>query len=260
MTTSQGDPVKFNARSYLQARFAGPEDFRSEFYLKSFHDFYQKYHTEWDATKARVLEFGGGPCIHTLISGAPFVSEVVFSEYAEDNLQEVKLWRDNDPTCFGWGPFFDYVVKKLEGQTDPTAPAEREKQLRSRITSIIPCNIWKDDILGVPLAPFDIVSCSLTIVTTSKNLSEYKANLGKLSSCLKPGGFYIGVEALGVTWWSAGEIKYPTVTFTTDELHDTIRSAGFDVLGYSTVDIPEASRFKSSDTKSYIFTAARKKN
>ena len=46
------------------------------------------------------------------------------------------------------------------------------------------------------------------------------------------------MEALEVTWWSAGETKYPTVTFTADGLHDTLRSAGLEVLGSSQVRWP----------------------
>lgn len=263
-----GNPAKFNARSYLEARFAGPKEFRSEFYLRNFHEFYQKYHSEWDVQTARLLEFSGGPCIHTLISAAPYVSEIVFTDFAEDNLQEVKLWRDNDPSSFNWSSFFKYVVEELEGQSQcPTAVAvDREKVLRDRVTSIIPCDILQDNPLLVasagggssPQALFDIVSCNLTIVTTSKTLDEYKTNVKKLLSLLKPGGFYIGVEALEVTWWSAGETKYPTVTFTANGLHDTLRATGLEVLGSCHVDVPESSRFKSSDTKAYIFTVARK--
>ena len=87
-----GNTDKFNARSYLEARFAKPNEFRSEFYLRGFHGFYQQYHSEWDAKTARVLEFSGGPCLHTLISAAPYVSDILFTDYAEDNLQEIKLW------------------------------------------------------------------------------------------------------------------------------------------------------------------------
>lgn len=260
----QGNLAKFDARSYLEARFAGPNEFRSEFYLKNFHEFYQRFHTEWDAKTARLLEFGGGPCIHTLISAAPYVSEIVFADYAEDNLKEVKLWRDSDRTSFDWSSFFKYVVKELEGQSDFSAAAvDRESVLRSRVTSIIPCDIWQDDPIasgagGESQQLFDIVSCSLTIVTTSKTLDEYKGNLRKLMNLLKPRGFYIGVEAVEVTWWSAGETKYPTVTFTAAGLHDVLREVGMEVLGSCRVDVPESSRFKSSDTRAYLFTVARK--
>ena len=254
--------AKFDARSYLKARFAGPNEFRSEFYLKSFHDFYQRFHGEWDSETARLLEFGGGPCIHTLISAAPYVSEIVFADYAEDNLREVKLWRDKDRTCFDWSSFFKYVVKELEGQSDcSAAAADRESVLRSRVTSIIPCNIWQDNPLATGEGAqqlFDLVSCSLTIVTTSKTLDEYKSSVKKLMNLLKPRGFYIGVEAVEVTWWSAGDTKYPTVSFTATGLHDVLRTVGLEVLGSCHVDVPESSRFKSSDTKAYLFTVARK--
>ena len=262
----EGSLETFNARSYLEERFATPKEFRSEFYLRNFHKFYQRFHSEWNPEKARLLEYGGGPCIHTLLSAAPYVSEIVFADYAEDNLKEVRKWRDGEPSCFDWSSFFKYVVQGLEGQQQPTAAADRERLLRSRVASIIPCDIWQDDPLTTSggdgsnetREPFDIISCNLTIVTTSKTIEDYKTNLKKLLSTLKPRGFYIGVEALEVTWWSAGATKYPTVTFTADGLHDVMRESGLEVLSSDCVDIPEESRFLSSDTKSYLFTVARK--
>ena len=65
------DYSKFDAATYLRTRYSNPEDGRSKFYLDCFHEFYQQYHTQWDHTKARLLEFGGGPVIVPLISAAP---------------------------------------------------------------------------------------------------------------------------------------------------------------------------------------------
>ena len=70
-------------------------------------------------------------------------------------------------------------MKDLEGCSAVDAPLEREKRLRECVTSIVPCDIKKEDpLLGVTgggtESLFDIISCSLTIVTTSENLEEYK--------------------------------------------------------------------------------------
>ena len=257
-----GNTEKFDARSYLTDRFASPNEFRSELYLRGFHGFYQQYHIEWDTKKARVLEFSGGPCIHSLISAAPYVSDILFTDYAEDNLREIKLWRDDDSSSFNWSQFFEFVVKDLEGCSAIDAPLEREKLLRKRIKSIVLCDIKQENPLLVETGDtepvFDIISCNQTLVTTSVNLDEYKKKLEKLLRLLKPGGFYVGVEALEITWWTVGETKYSTVMFTADGLHDTLRSAGLEILSSSQVEVPESNRFKFSDAKAYIFTVTRK--
>ena len=279
MSSGGGDSAaegeKFDARAYLQTRYFGPaNEFRKLFYLRNFHEFYQRFHSEWNPEKARLLEYGGGPCIHTLISAAPYVSEIVFSDYAEDSLKEVRKWRDADPSCFDWSPFFKYVVQELEGQQQPTAAADRERLLRSRVASIIPCDILQEDPLMTTSGgdgsrptrtspePFDVVSCNLTLMVTSKTHDQCKTNLKKLLGLLKPNGFYIGAEPLELSWWSewwsSGNTVQATAKITADGLHDIMRSSGLEILGSDCVDIPEERRFVASDTKGYMFTVARK--
>ena len=78
------------------------------FFLESIHDFYRDYHRNWDPDTARLLEFGGGPSIYPLISAAPYVSEIVFAEYAEEGRREIELWKNDDPTAHDWTPYFRY--------------------------------------------------------------------------------------------------------------------------------------------------------
>ena len=108
------DYSRFDAAAYLRTRYSNPEDGRSQFYLDCFHEFYQQYHTQWDRTKARMLEFGGGPVIVPLISAAPFVSGIMFSDHAESGRKEVQLWKDNDPNAHDWMPYIRHVVNILE--------------------------------------------------------------------------------------------------------------------------------------------------
>ena len=101
-----------DARGYLVRRFSAPNGVIDEergvqpFYLESIHEFYRDYHSNWNSETARLLEFGGGPCIYPLISAAPYVREIVFAEYAEEGRKEVKLWKNDDATAHDWTPYF----------------------------------------------------------------------------------------------------------------------------------------------------------
>ena len=101
----------FDARSYLRSRFSFPKGVVSNeeyqaFDIRCYHDFYQKYRL--DPETARVLEFGGGPCIFPLISAAPHVKEIVFAEYLKGCRNEVQLWKDCSPEAHDWTPCFRY--------------------------------------------------------------------------------------------------------------------------------------------------------
>lgn len=106
----------FTGREYLSRRFVAgpngeidPERNVQPFYLKCFHEFYQQFHGRWDNKSARVLEFGGGPTIYPLISAAPHVNNIVFSDYVESCRKEVQLWKDQDPEAHNWTPYFRLV-------------------------------------------------------------------------------------------------------------------------------------------------------
>jgi len=62
------------------------------------------------------LEFGGGPIIMSLISAAPYVSEIVFSDYIESARKQVVMWKDNNPMIKS--PHFKRIVNKLEGNLE----------------------------------------------------------------------------------------------------------------------------------------------
>lgn len=73
---------KFDPKAYLNY-YSGTGDQAeySEFSLRCFHEFWSKMAKR----NARVLDFGGGPAIHDLISATAYVEEIIFAEYSEEN-------------------------------------------------------------------------------------------------------------------------------------------------------------------------------
>ena len=232
-----------NARAYLQERFKDPEAFRTQWPLQCFHEFYTKYHNEWDTTRARLLEFGGGPTIYGLISASPHVSEIVFSDYVEENRQEVKNWKDGSPQAFDWAPFFKYVVQKLEGDATPDAAIRRESELRSRMVSVIPCDVHLADPVGTPApSPFDIVSTIYCLTAGCSSQAEVREAFQKLGKLVKPGGFMIVMDALELTWASVAGERIKCVSVTKQFLSTAMEDAGFAVLETHHYELPERYR------------------
>lgn len=62
----------------------------------------------------RLLDFGTGPTIHTLISATQWFKEITLSEYAAPLRNELVKWRSGDKDAHDWRPFFKYVMD-LEG-------------------------------------------------------------------------------------------------------------------------------------------------
>lgn len=68
-------------------------------FLEHWHSFYSRHANELNPSSATLLELGGGPTIHSLISACQYVSRITFSDYAETNRREIQLWKRKDAKC-----------------------------------------------------------------------------------------------------------------------------------------------------------------
>lgn len=157
------------------------------FALKSLHRFYNTYQPPVGG--AKVLDFGGGPALFHLISAAPKCKEVVFAEFADDCREHVNLWLKKDPSAFDWRPFFSYIVCTLEGGTEKDME-EREEVLRSILKAVIPCDIFKPQLLE-DTGPYDIIFCGLCLEYVCPSNDSYRESVAKLACLLKPGGTFL---------------------------------------------------------------------
>ena len=85
----------FPSKEYLK-RFSDPtgDPMRVHIkFLEAWHNFYQKHGGELGGS-ANLLEFGGGPTLHSLITASKHVRNITFSDYAESNRNEITLWKD----------------------------------------------------------------------------------------------------------------------------------------------------------------------
>lgn len=236
------DYSHFDARSYLITRYSNLDEEWIQILLQCFHVSYQKYHTPWDPNCTRLLEFGGGPSILPLISAAPFVSEIVFSDYAESSRTQVQLWRDNDPKAYNWSPYFKHVAR-LEGSTDISRAADvREGILRSKIRYVIPCDINAEEPLlqggeaSAAQEPFNIISVSGCIEAAVNSASEYQRALGKLRGLLVAGGLLLGAAFLGSTGYEVEGTVYHGFPLSEDLVITSLRRAGFTVQEHRHVE------------------------
>src|SRR3989338_6776464 len=101
------DYSMFSPAQYLEA-FYGETDEGAEgsFLMKFFHDAYLAL-----PDNLNILEVGGGPTIYQLISASSKAKEIIFSEYADENIAEVKKWLSADETAFNWDDYFKMVLK-----------------------------------------------------------------------------------------------------------------------------------------------------
>lgn len=228
-STSYADD--FNPKELLNLFYATAEGSPSEkgafdFYRRHLYNFYTKYSSKWDATTARLLEFGGGPVIAPLISAAPFVDQITFAAHLESERKEIELWKDGKKDAHDWSSHFKCTVNEVEQIPGDDAWREREALLRNRMSSIIPCDIFRDNPLLVKQEPFEIISTSLCLESACTTYAEYKEGIKKLVGLLKPGGFILVFLVERETFYVVGNKKWSCLYLTLEQVKEALTEVG----------------------------------
>ena len=222
-----------NAKKYLQDYygFTPPytidTDAMVQFVLKSFHEFCGTL----SSSGLKVLEFGGGPSIMSLISLSQYADEIVFTDYDKCLRKEVELWMNKSPEAFDWSVYFNEVVKVIEGKSDEDV-AKREDELRRKMRHIIPCDLLDPQLIKWPISDkkiptFDVISSSFCIDCVCSSEEEYTAAIGRLAKLQTPGGHMIVVTQLGATSSTIGDQKLPSFPVTEKILASSLKKCGY---------------------------------
>lgn len=222
----------FDVREYVRSRFGGGVENPNScqplsFQMRGFHEFYELFHSRWDPSSARLLEFGGGPSIYPLISACRHVSEIVFTDYTASLLREARLWSEKDPMAHDWGEFFRYQVNRLEGKGGQEAVAEREDLLRERITSFYHCDITSRDPIDRQLGKFDIVSTSYCLEAVAGTIEEFRVFLKRLANVTNLGGYVVLQVSIGMTRYRLSGEDFKHLGLSLDDTRACLDNAGY---------------------------------
>ena len=269
MSTQSGrsyfDESEFNAKEYISTVYPsarGSENFKGgyDFRWEQLHKFFAKYNSKWNNDTARLLEFGGGPVITSLISAAPHVNQITFAAYLEGERNEIELWKHEKEGGQDLGSHFKYVVNEVEHIEGDDAWRERETLLRKRITSIVPCDALNDNPLFDKQEPFEIISTSVCLETACTSYTQYKEAIMRLVGLLKPGGFFLMVIPERMTFYVLGNKKWPHLYVTLEQVKEALAEAGTAILmaERDPVSMEQMQTAVVVDKKSYAFVAAHK--
>ena len=229
------DYKKFDARQYLHQRYPAnvfeigeTENYSPPWLLPCYHRFYEKFHKEWDTSTARLLDIGGGPCIHCEISAAPYVAEIYHSDYVQSCRDEVLKWKNSDPDAYDWSSYFKHVVYTLENQDDPNAVAKRTEMLQNKIKRVIFCDVKSPNPLpDCTGEKFDIIISNACIENLVTSVEEYEIALKRIKSMLNDKGFFITMANLECSFYYINGKRHPCFPITEQNIVSCLERAGF---------------------------------
>ena len=257
--------TEFDCADYLRSFYASfkgnaNEKGGTEFHRMQVYSFYANYSCKWNNKTARLLEFGGGPVITSLISAVPYVDQITFAAYAENERKEIILWKNREEGAHDWSSHFKHVINQVEHIAGDDAWREREELLRKRIISVIPCDIFSNNPLLVKQEPFEIVSTSLCLEAACTTYAEYKEAIKKLIGLLKPGGFLLMLIVERETFYMVGGKKWFCLFLTLEQVKEALVEAGAAILVAERDPAPmeQIQNPVVSDYKALLFVVAQK--
>ena len=220
--------TKFDTLVYVN-RYFEEIDFqkRAQHFLRCSYDVFQSL-----PGCLSILDYGSGPSILTAISAAAKASEIILSDYTEENRASIGQWLDNTTSAVDWSIYFRYIVVELEGKTESDI-ASRKEQVRKLTKAVVPCDITLDPPIESGYhRQYDVVVASLVLTVSSRSQKDYLNNLKKLIKMVKPGGRIMIYDAErsdtegGFYVVGGAKFSYPSVT--SDLVSEALKSHGFD--------------------------------
>lgn len=142
--------------------------------------------------RKNLLELGGGPTLYQLFSLAEVVDEIHFTDYVEDNLEEIRKWLRGERNAFNWKP---YAKAALMLKNDRTTVRLSEIQklenlLVKKITKVGYCDIFQKD-LGVEQRQYNVINTHFVAESATSSKAAWRSAIRNISNKLSRPGLLI---------------------------------------------------------------------
>ena len=228
MSLVQQYSSSLGVKDYLRTYYSSVEqDWITEFRVKSFKNFFEKYSSKWKHGGSRLLDFSAGAVIINYISAAPHVTEIFHAAHTEVERNEVQLWLNDTKGAHDWNPFLQYVLGEVEGLKGDVELKERVALLRSKV-KVISCNIFDECPIDAKEneGSFSIICSSLALEGASKTYSEFKLAIKKLVKLLKLGGYIAILFDEQESFYFIGGNKITVLPLSLEQLKGAVEEAG----------------------------------
>jgi len=203
-----------------------------------------------------LLEVGCGPTVHHVLQFAPYVSELHMADYLQENLEEVRKWRDDLLGAGTWSQYAELALR-LEGRPSGNEDVRRLEQMTKRkLRRLLTCDLRDQWILGAPVA-YPVVTafyCTEEVGITMARWEEVMANLAR---AVAPGGQLFLSCLRDTDSYLVGGTAYPCARISEADVRRVLPQLGFN-MAQSVVESASVNDQEHEGVSGVVLTAARK--
>ncbi|XP_063167234.1 nicotinamide N-methyltransferase-like [Candoia aspera] len=172
-----------------------------------------------------LIDIGSGPTIHQFLSACESFREIVATDYADQNREEMQRWLKKEPGAFDWSPTVKYVCE-LEGDREKWP--EKEEKVRRAVRQFLKCDVTQPNPLApLVLPPADCLLSTLCLDGACKDIPTYRMAFRNISSLVKPGGHLLFHTTLEGHYYMIGQRKFSALYLEKEVVEEAARQAGF---------------------------------
>ena len=217
-------------------------DGRIKHMLRCFHSAFRQL-----PDNINMLDYGSGPSLLPAIAAATKASEIVLSDYSENNREAICQWLRGDCKSFDWTPHFEFVVYQLEDNKSENAVQERKKKVRKTVKAVVHCDLTQDPIIQQGYSTeYDVVISSLVVDTVPNTYKEFVNLLSRLGKLVKREGALFLYFAENVSFYTVGNYTFKSFPLTQCDAERAVAAAGFK-------DIKISDKYCSQSTDKQFF-------
>ena len=151
------------------------------------------------------------------------------------------------------------MVHALEGQdVTPELIKKREQELRSKIKSVIQCDITSTTFLPEVSQRFDVIHSNFALECAFDSKDGYKTGIAKLKSLLKSGGYLALLITEECTFYVVNKKEFKTAYLTSEDIYSMLCEVGFSVEMSCHKPIPQEALHIYRDCKAMEFVLAKR--
>lgn len=170
------------------------------------------------------LEVGCGPVVHHAALITPYADEIHLADFLPDNLEQIRLWRDDLPGQHDWSALLRHTLE-LEG--DGADAGERAAELRRKITQLLHCDLTQSHPLGAP-ASYDLVTSFFCGECVRSDVAEWEQVVTNLAGLVAPGGRLFIAAVRNASFYHVFDRTFPAACVNETHWSALLPKLGFD--------------------------------
>jgi hypothetical protein len=173
-----------------------------------------------------LLDVGCGPTLYATLALGHLFDEIYLSDYLLSNLTQIEAWIKKQNGMFDWRPHTKFILEEEKGRITNNKEIEaHEENIRSRIRSLLYCDVYRDNPIGLIFREkFPVVMTMFCPDSITNNQGDWMLMMNNILSLVAPNGMLIIGALLDCSSYIVGQNNFPSANISSELIQSYFRN------------------------------------